>query len=79
MTRFLIEGAPPLAPGSFPLAQIRYVSPAFFQTMGLGVREGRKFKTEDIESSLTRAINEAFAQRYLTASYLRPLGSNILA
>ncbi len=77
MTRFLIEGAPPLAPGSFPLAQIRYVSPAFFQTMGLGVREGRVFKTEDIESNLTRAIvNEAFAQRYLTAR--RPLGSNIL-
>ncbi len=35
------------------------------------------FKTEDIESNLTRAIvNEAFAQRYLTAR--RPLGSNIL-
>jgi ABC-type antimicrobial peptide transport system permease subunit len=45
--------------------------------MGLGVREGRVFKTEDIESNLTRAIvNEAFAQRYLTAR--RPLGSNIL-
>src|ERR1700760_1789656 len=27
MTRFLVEGAPPLAPGAFPLAQIRLVSP----------------------------------------------------
>ena len=35
MTRFLIEGAPPLAPGSFPYAQIRYVSPDFFRTMGI--------------------------------------------
>ena len=35
MTRFLVEGAPPTAPGTFPTAQIRYVSPDFFQTFGL--------------------------------------------
>ena len=39
MTRFLIEGEPPLTPGTFPFAQIRTVSPDFFKTMGLGVKE----------------------------------------
>ena len=49
MTRFLIEGAPPLASGTFPLAQIRYISPGFFQTMGLGLQEGRIFEQNDID------------------------------
>src|SRR6202035_2460542 len=44
MTRFLVEGAPPLAPGTFPVAQIRYVSPSFFQTLGLPLLEGRIFE-----------------------------------
>ena len=38
MTRFLIEGASPVTPGTFPAAQIRYVSPDFFPTMGLALQ-----------------------------------------
>jgi len=77
MTRFLIEGAPPLAPGNFPAAQIRYVSPAFFRTMGLAVKEGRVFRQDDIESNASYfVVNEAFAQRYLGGR--NPIGANIL-
>jgi predicted permease len=77
MTRFLVEGAPPLAPGAFPLAQIRYVSPDFFRTMGLGVRQGRVFERQDIENNSNFVVvNEAFAQRYLDGRY--PIGANIL-
>ena len=77
MTRFLVEGAPPLAPGAFPLAQIRYVSPEFFRTMGIGLRRGRIFQQRDIDhhSSLF-VVNEAFARRYLAGR--NPLGSHIV-
>jgi predicted permease len=77
MTRFLVEGAPPLAPGAFPLAQIRYVSPAFFHTMGLGLREGRLFEQKDIDNPTGLFIvNQAFAKRYLAGR--SPVGANIL-
>jgi len=66
MTRFLVEGAPALAPGAFPLAQMRYASPGFFQTMGLQLREGRVFTRQDVDQGLGAfVVNEAFAKRYL--------------
>jgi len=77
MTRFLIEGAPPLAPGAFPMAQIRFVSPAFFHTMGLGLQQGRLFEHKDIDDPTGFFIvNQAFAQRYLAGR--NPVGANIL-
>jgi predicted permease len=69
MTRFLVEGAPPLAPGAFPLAQIRFVSPAFFHTMGLGLQQGRLFEQKDIEDpNGFFIVNQAFAHRYLAGT-----------
>jgi predicted permease len=77
MTRFLIQGEPPLAPGTFPFAQMRIVSPGFFNTMGLGLRNGRLFEQKDINSTTGAFIvNQAFAERYL--SKRNPVGSNIL-
>jgi len=77
MTHFLVEGAPPLAPGAFPLAQIRYVSPDFFHTMGLGLEQGRTFKQKDVDDpNGFFIVNQAFAQRYLTAT--NPVGANLL-
>jgi predicted permease len=77
MTRFLIDGAPPLAPGTFPAAQIRYVSADFFRTMGLGVRRGRVFNQSDIANQASLfVVNEAFAQRYLSGR--DPIGAQIL-
>jgi hypothetical protein len=77
MTRFLIEGAPPLAPGTFPFAQIRLVSPDYFRTMGIRLLSGRTFTEADINSTTGFfVVNQAFAQRYL--SDRNPLGANIL-
>lgn len=77
MTRFLVEGAPPVAAGTFPVAQIRYVSPSFFQTMGLAVQDGKIFAQQDIENkSNSLVVNSAFAQRFLSGR--NPIGSNVL-
>jgi len=77
MTRFLVEGAPPTAPGSFPSAQIRYVSPDFFHTFGLALKSGRVFEQKDIEnSSRFFVVNVAFAKQYLAGR--NPLSTNIL-
>jgi len=77
MTRFLIEGAPALAPGTYPYAQIRYVSPDYFRTMGIGLLKGRNFIQSDIDSTTGFFIvNQAFAQQYLSTR--DPLGANIL-
>jgi predicted permease len=75
MTRFLVEGAPPLAPGAFPFAQIRFVSPAFFHTLGLGLQQGRLFKQKDVDDpNGFFIVNQAFAHRYLGTN---AVGSNI--
>lgn len=77
MTRFLIEGAPALAPGTYPFAQIRFVSPDYFRTMGIPVLKGRSFTQSDIDSTTGFfVVNQAFAQRYLSSR--DPLGANIL-
>jgi predicted permease len=77
MTRFLVEGAPPIAPGTFPAAQIRYVSPGFFQTFGIALQSGRTFNQKDIENgSKSFIVNEAFAKRFLGGR--NPLGTHIL-
>jgi predicted permease len=77
MTRFLIEGAPALAPGTFPYAQIRFVSPDYFRAMGIGLLKGRTFTRSDIDSTTGFfVVNEAFARHYLSSK--DPIGANIL-
>jgi predicted permease len=76
-SRFLIEGAPPQAPGVFPVAQIRVVSPGFFQTLGLNLRVGGIFEQKDIENNTEYlVVNEAFAKRYLAGR--NPTGATVL-
>lgn len=66
MTRFLIEGNPPAVPGAFPAAQIRFVTPGFFSTMGLGFLNGRTFTEKEFsDSASVFIVNQAFARRYL--------------
>ena len=77
MTRFLIEGAPALGPGTYPYAQIRFVSPDYFRTMGIGLLKGRTFTRSDIDSTTGFfVVNESFASHYLSGR--DPIGANIL-
>src|SRR5579863_2172442 len=67
MTRFLVAGEPALAAGVLPMEQVRFVSPEFFRTMGLQLKQGRGFEQKDVENSSDLIIvNEAFARRYLS-------------
>ena len=77
MTRFLIEGAPPVAAGAYPVAQIRVISPAYFRTMGIGLLQGRVFEKKDIDDpNGFFIVNRAFAQRYLEGR--NPLHSDVI-
>jgi predicted permease len=77
MTRFLIAGEPAVAPGVFPLEQVRNVSPEFFHAMGLRLEQGRGFERKDVENNSSLIIiNQAFARRYLSGK--DPLTSSIL-
>ena len=59
------------------MEQVRVVSPEFFRTMGLQLKQGRGFEQKDVENSSDLIIvNEAFARRYLSGK--DPLTSNIL-
>ena len=66
MTRFAVQGAPMPAPGALPLAQMRFVSPGFFATMGLRLLDGRIFEQRDVDQNTNAfVVNETFAKRYL--------------
>jgi macrolide transport system ATP-binding/permease protein len=52
------------------------VSPRYFATMGLTMREGRDFGVEDVDESMpTIVVNETFVRRHLTEG--RPLGKRV--
>jgi predicted permease len=77
VTRFAIEGTPRPQAGAYPVAQIRYVSPAFFRTMGLRLLEGRVFDQQDIDQNRSLFIvNETFARRYLAGR--NPIGAKVI-
>ncbi len=77
LTRFAVEGAPPPAPGNFPVTQVRFVSPSYFRTLGIGLQAGRTFEQKDVDGKTgTFIVNQAFARRYLGER--DPLGSRIL-
>jgi predicted permease len=77
MTRFAVVGAPMPAPGAFPLAQMRFVSPGFFSTMGLRLLEGRVFEQRDVDQSANEfVVNATFAKRYLAGR--GAVGSKVL-
>lgn len=76
-TRFAIEGAPPPEPGQFPVAQIRGVSPRYFDVMKIALRAGRNFTEEDIANDRNfYIINETMARRYFPGE--DPVGKKIV-
>ena len=69
---------PPGPPGGFigPSAFFSRVSPGYFHTLGIPLRQGREFGPHDIRSSLPVGIvNEAMARRYWPGE--NPLGKRL--
>jgi predicted permease len=62
--RFSIPGRPASEADS-PQSELRYVSPGYFQAMGIPIRGGRAFTDADTEhAAMVILINEALARRY---------------
>jgi putative ABC transport system permease protein len=60
-----IEGRPPFERGQEPVVDINYISPEYFQTMGIEMRAGRPFTAQDgAEAPKVAIINETIAQRF---------------
>jgi predicted permease len=60
---FLVRGLPPVEP-IFPI-QLRYVTPGYFETLGIPIRQGRSIAARDERNGPpVIVINEALARRY---------------
>jgi predicted permease len=75
--RFAVEAAPRPAPGNFPVAQQRAVSPDYFQVMGIALKSGRTFTEDDLQSNRNLLIiNETLASRFFPNE--DPVGKKLL-
>jgi putative ABC transport system permease protein len=76
MHNFIIEGRPPIAPGEEPDLFTRSVGGDYFRTMGIPLRTGRDFTTQDREDApLVGVVNESMARQYFQNE--NPLGARI--
>ena len=73
MGSFEIEGEPPVVPGNEPKAERRWVTPGYFATMGIPIRQGRVFQPTDTAGRpLVVVINETMARQFFSSR--DPLG-----
>ncbi|MBV8820899.1 MAG: ABC transporter permease, partial [Acidobacteriaceae bacterium] len=73
---FSIEGRPQTPGDPGPHASVRYVSPAYFETLGIQVRMGRAFTEQDrIGAPLVAVVDEALAGQYWPNE--NPIGKRI--
>ena len=60
-----IKGAPPPEPGKESIADPRFISPNFFETMRIPIRSGRAMTLQDdMDHQLVAVINESMARKY---------------
>jgi putative ABC transport system permease protein len=60
-----VEGTPPPAPGSEPLTYVNGVSPGFFATLGITLREGRLLTPADVAGKApVVVVNETMARHF---------------
>jgi putative ABC transport system permease protein len=73
---FSIEGQPVTDAGAQRFAVTKDISPNYFETMGVSLREGRPFNDLDgADSPLVAIVSERFARLYLTSE--SPLGHRV--
>jgi hypothetical protein len=63
-------------PGQEPLVMAESVTPSYFETMGITLKQGRKFSADDNETHPNVVIiNEAMAEKFWPGK--SPLGQNL--
>jgi len=66
-TDFAIVGEPPFEKGKEPVANYRLVSPGYFGVIGMRLKRGRDFTTQDDQKAVgVVVVNEAFARRFFS-------------
>ena len=73
---FSIEGRPTGTIAEQPMAQTRYISPDYFSTLGIPLRQGRFFSDQDRDKSVpVIIISEAMARRFFQGE--NPIGKRL--
>jgi putative ABC transport system permease protein len=74
---FHVEGRPPLPPGVKIRSHVRWVTPGYFQTMGIPLQTGRDFSRGDIAGKANVVvIDEEMRRRYFPGE--DPLGKRLV-
>jgi putative ABC transport system permease protein len=73
--RFFVDVLPDPAPGNFPVAQIRVVSPDYFRAMGIPLQQGRCLRGAD-DATLNVVVNATLARRFFRSA--SPVGHNVV-
>jgi predicted permease len=75
---FGVEGQAPRSLTEYPVAQIRSVSPGYFESMNIPLLEGRSFQPSDLMQGAQEGyvINDRLAKLYFGNQY--PIGKKIL-
>jgi putative ABC transport system permease protein len=72
-----IEGRPPSEPGKQPIVDLNFTSPEYFQTIGIELRAGRLFTSQDGPAAAKVVIiNETLARRLFPDE--SPIGHSLL-
>lgn len=75
---FQIEGRQPVPQGQEPMADYRMATPAYFNTMGIALRQGRLFDPhDDLDAKHVALINETLVRQHFP--HENPLGRHITA
>ena len=73
---FTIEGRPEVAVAEQPTAKVRYISPNYFQTMGIPLQQGRFFSDQDRENGVQVVIiSETMARQFWPGE--NPIGKRL--
>ncbi|HLY20733.1 MAG TPA: ABC transporter permease [Bryobacteraceae bacterium] len=74
---FEIEGRPPLNQSQQPQADYRTVTPGYFNTMGIALRQGRLFDQHDgLDARRVVIVNDAMVRKHFP--HENPLGRHII-
>ena len=64
VSRFQVEGRPPVAEDQQPMADYRAATPGYFRTMEIGLRQGRLFDDrDDFDAKKVALVNETMVRR----------------